>query len=96
MNAYSKMFEKCSIFKKMYNYTAKILIILDENNASNFKTAFEAENYNVLKVSGNLSTPDFVKNEKTELILLDIRLADIDSCNVCRQLKANSRYTWIQ
>jgi DNA-binding response OmpR family regulator len=72
----------------------KILIMGDGNNTHSLKPALEAENYNVVKASGSFAL-EVVKTEKPDLILLDTGLADLDSFNVCRQIKTSSRYWWM-
>lgn len=72
----------------------KILIMGDGNTIHSLKTALEAENYNVVKTSGGFAF-DAVKTEKPDLVLLDTGLADLDGFNICRQIKASSRYWWM-
>jgi two-component system alkaline phosphatase synthesis response regulator PhoP len=59
------------------------------------KMALEAENYSVVKAHGSFSALETVKTEKPDLVLLDAGLADMDGFEICRQLKASSRYWWI-
>lgn len=57
--------------------------------------AFEAENYCVVKAHGSFSALETVRTEKPDLVLLDAGLADMDGFEICKQLKASSRYWWI-
>ena len=59
------------------------------------KAALETENYRVVKAPGSFSALETVKTEKPDLVLLDIGLAEVDGFEICRQLKASSRYWWI-
>jgi DNA-binding response OmpR family regulator len=59
------------------------------------KMALEAENYIVVKAHGSFSALETVKTEKPDLVLMDAGLADMDGFEICRQLKASSRYWWI-
>lgn len=71
----------------------KILIMSYERSFYDiFKAALELENYNVVKAPGDSSALETVKNEKPDLILLDTGHLDIDCFEICRQLKASSRY----
>jgi two-component system, OmpR family, alkaline phosphatase synthesis response regulator PhoP len=73
----------------------KILIMGDGSSAPNIKATLEAENYNVVKVSGGFSALEAVKTEKPDLVLLDAGLADIEGFKICKQLRSSSRYWWI-
>jgi len=59
------------------------------------KLALEPENYSVVKAPGGSSALETVKTEKPDIVLLDTGHADIDGFEICKQLKANSRYRWI-
>ncbi|WP_292388947.1 response regulator transcription factor [Methanosarcina sp. UBA5] len=73
----------------------KILIMGDGSSALSIKVTLEAENYNVVKVPGNLSALEAVKAEKPDLVLLDTGLADLEGFKICKQLRTSSRYWWI-
>jgi len=74
----------------------KILIMSQGRNVyDSLKAALEPENYSVVKASSGSSALETVKSEKPDLVLLDTRLADIEGFEICRQLKAISRYWWM-
>jgi two-component system, OmpR family, alkaline phosphatase synthesis response regulator PhoP len=74
----------------------KILIMSCGHSSHNsLKAALEAENYSVVEVPRSFSALETVKTEKPDLVLLDTGLADIDGFEICKQLKASSRYWWI-
>ncbi|HHV23470.1 MAG: response regulator [Methanosarcina sp.] len=73
----------------------KILIMGDGESISNIKATLEAENYNIVRISGSFSALEAVKTEKPDLILLDTGLADLEGFKICKQLRASPRYWWI-
>jgi len=74
----------------------KILIVNYGHNVyDSLKPLLEAENYSVVKAPGNFSVLETIKTEKPDLVLLDTGLGNIDGFEICRQLKASSRYCWI-
>lgn len=74
----------------------KILIVSCEPSVyDSLKVELEPESYCVVNTPGGSSALETVKYEKPDLILLDTGPADIDSFEICKQLKTNSRYWWI-
>ena len=55
----------------------------------------EPESYCVVTSSEGSFALEVVKTEKPDLVLLDNGLMDTDGFEICRQLKASSKYCWI-
>jgi PleD family two-component response regulator len=74
----------------------KILIFSNGSSIYNgLYAALEPENYSVVKALESSSALETVKAEKPDLVLLDTGLIDMDGFEICRQLKASSKYSWI-
>ncbi len=70
----------------------KILIMGNgHNDYHSLEKALEAENYNVVNISNNLSALETVSAERPDLLLLDTASLDTDGFEICRQLKANPK-----
>jgi two-component system, OmpR family, alkaline phosphatase synthesis response regulator PhoP len=61
----------------------------------NLYAALEPESYSVVKTPEGSSLLEAIKAEKPDLVLLDIGLVERDGFEICRQLKASSKYSWI-
>jgi DNA-binding response OmpR family regulator len=71
---------------------AKILIVEDDLDLSEMLNAyFRVQNYDVLTAAWGKEAIDISKDENLNLIMLDIRLPDIDGYEVCRQLRMQRR-----
>ncbi len=69
-----------------------ILIVEDQANTAEMLTSyFEAQGYEVTTVGWGSDALSFVEKEVPDLIMLDIRLPDIDGYEVCRRLRAHRR-----
>jgi len=69
-----------------------ILIVEDqENTAEMLVSYFRAQGYQVSAVGCGRDALDFVETNLPDLVVLDIRLPDIDGYEVCRQLHAHRR-----
>ncbi len=69
-----------------------ILIVEDEpNTAEMLTTYFESHGYKVTAVGWGKQALVFVRDTLPDLIVLDIRLPDIDGYEVCRQLRSHRR-----
>lgn len=55
----------------------------------------EPANYSVVTASKGSSALEAIKAEKPDLVLLDTGLMAQDGFDICRQLKASSKYCWI-
>jgi DNA-binding response OmpR family regulator len=67
-----------------------ILIVEDDINVSNFiEKGLKEENYTVKVLSDGLAGLNAGKNERFDLIILDIMLPGIDGITVCSCLRAN-------
>ncbi|QPC80488.1 response regulator transcription factor [Phototrophicus methaneseepsis] len=66
----------------------KILIIEDEQNlVNNLAEKLRAEGYNVMTALDGEAGWDKVRNEKPELIILDIMLPGLDGLSLCRMVR---------
>ncbi|MCL4253322.1 MAG: response regulator transcription factor, partial [Anaerolineae bacterium] len=66
----------------------QILIVEDDLDLSEMLSAyFRVQNYDVLTAAWGKEALDIAKDNHTDLIVLDIRLPDIDGYEVCRQLR---------
>ena len=69
-----------------------ILIVEDQSNTAEMLTSyFEAQGYKVHAVGWGNDALIFVEKTIPDLIMLDIRLPDIDGYEVCRRLRAHRR-----
>ncbi len=69
-----------------------ILIVEDEpNTAEMLASYFEAQGYQVTTVGWGNDALAFVKKVLPDLVVLDIRLPDIDGYEVCRRLRSHRR-----
>jgi len=69
-----------------------ILIVEDEpNTAEMLRAYFESQGYQVTSVGWGKEALAFVKGTLPDLVVLDIRLPDIDGYEVCRHLRSHRR-----
>jgi CheY-like chemotaxis protein len=69
-----------------------ILIVEDQPNTAEMLTSyFSAQGYEVTSVGWGNDALAFIEQTIPDLIILDIRLPDIDGYEVCRQLRAQRR-----
>jgi PleD family two-component response regulator len=69
-----------------------ILIVEDQENTAEMLTSYlKAQGYEVTAVGWGNDALAFVEKTVPDLIVLDIRLPDIDGYQVCRQLRAHRR-----
>jgi DNA-binding response OmpR family regulator len=69
-----------------------ILIVEDETNTAEMLVAyFESQGYQVTAVGWGKEALTFVKNTLPDLVVLDIRLPDIDGYEICRELRSHRR-----
>lgn len=80
-----------------FNDTREKILIMSYGHSiyNSLNAAFEPESYSVVRTFGGSSALETVKNEKPDLVLLDTGLMDRDGFEICRQLKASSKYCWI-
>ncbi|MDD5109233.1 MAG: response regulator [Candidatus Omnitrophica bacterium] len=72
------------------NSTGKILIIDDEGDILKLaKTRLEANGYKVITLDSGENAVEIAKNEKPNIILLDIVMPGKDGYDVCKELKAD-------
>ena len=73
-----------------------ILIVEDQPNTAAMLTSyFEAQGYEIDAVGWGEDALAFVENTIPDLIMLDIRLPDIDGYEVCRRLRAHQRTKYV-
>jgi DNA-binding response OmpR family regulator len=71
---------------------ACILIVEDERDTADMLSAyFESQGYQVLQAAWGKDAVQLTAETTPNLILLDIRLPDIDGYEVCRQLRMQRR-----
>ena len=69
-----------------------ILIVEDQPNTAEMLTSyFKAQGYEVTAVGWGKDAVAFIEQTIPDLVMLDIRLPDIDGYEVCRQLRAHRR-----
>jgi len=69
-----------------------ILIVEDQPNTAEMLTSyFKTQGYEVTSVGWGKDALDFVKETVPDLVVLDIRLPDIDGYEVCRNLRSRRR-----
>ncbi len=69
----------------------KILIADDDSAILEAMTLMvEDEGYDVTSTTNGYSI-DMIKNEKPDVVLLDIRMAGIDGSKICKKLKSQSK-----
>jgi len=74
----------------------KILVVDDEADlVETIQFALELEGYNVLVASNGEEGLNVARQEKPDLILLDLMLPKLDGYKVCRLLKFDERYKHI-
>ncbi|MGP8320973.1 MAG: response regulator [Methanosarcinaceae archaeon] len=84
------------ILDELSDTRQKVLIVDDELDAlTALKRALEADNYNVVEAADGLSAIEMVKNEKPDIVLLDLMMPEIDGIEVCRRLKSDPPYKHI-
>ncbi len=70
----------------------KILIVEDDLDLSEMLSAyFKVQNYDVLTAAWGKEALDIVQEHNVALVMLDIRLPDIDGYEVCRQMRLQRR-----
>lgn len=74
----------------------KILVVDDEPDiVETLKFRLESEGYEVVTAYNGLEALNKARNEKPDLIVLDIMLPKMDGYQVCRLLKFDERYSGI-
>jgi len=67
-----------------------ILIVDDEPDILKIVSfRLEANGYKILLAKNGQEALDLVQNKRPDIVLLDLRLPDIDGCEVCRKIKAD-------
>ena len=69
-----------------------ILIVEDQPNTAEMLTSyFKAQGYEVTSVGWGKDALEFIERQVPDLVMLDIRLPDLDGYEVCRHLRENRR-----
>ena len=72
---------------------ADILIVDDDlNNLQMLSDTLRTAGYDVRGARNGRAALDFIANDPPDLVLLDVRMPDMDGYEVCRQLKSDKRY----
>ena len=67
----------------------KILVVDDEKIMRDILTSFlERENYEVIAASEGQGAVEIAKREHPDVILVDVRMPEIDGIETCKRLKA--------
>lgn len=70
----------------------QILIVEDQRaTADMLRSYFETQGYSVVTVGWGQDAIDFVEETIPDLVMLDIRLPDVDGYQVCRHLRTHER-----
>ena len=70
--------------------TPHILVVEDQPNTAEMLTSyFNTQGYEVTSVGWGKDALAFVKRTVPDLVVLDIRLPDIDGYEVCKRLRGN-------
>jgi len=71
----------------------KILVVDDEPNVIKMlETRLRYEGYDVVTASDGQQALDKARDERPDLILLDVMLPKLDGYGVCRQLRSDGKY----
>lgn len=80
-----------------FNDTREKILIMSYGRTiyDSLNESLEPERYCVVTAQEGFSTLEAIKTEKPDLVLLDTGFMDRDGFEICRQLKASSKYSWI-
>ncbi|GAI54383.1 unnamed protein product, partial [marine sediment metagenome] len=75
-------------------YPGKILLVDDESHVLELlSVAMEDEGYRILTANNGRKALDQLKKEEPQVVLLDIRMPDLDGVEVLRQIKEINKAT---
>lgn len=70
----------------------RLLVVEDERDTADMLAAyFEAQGFEVMSAAWGQDAVQIAREKQPDLVLLDIRLPDIDGFEVCRQLRSHRR-----
>ena len=73
--------------------TGDILIVDDDlSNLQVLSDTLMTQGYDVLGARSGAKALDFIENDPPDLVLLDVRMPEMDGYEVCKRLKADRRY----
>jgi len=73
--------------------TGDILVVDDDlNNLQVLSDTLMKQGYDVLGARSGTKALDFIENDPPDLVLLDVRMPEMDGYEVCKRLKADKRY----
>lgn len=74
----------------------KILVVDDEPEIVELlKTRLEVSGYQVVTAGNGVTALRTVKEERPDLLILDMMLPDIQGSTICAQIKADEKYSFI-
>ena len=72
----------------------KILLVDDDPDLIRaMRTILESQRYRVIPARNGLEALDKVREEKPDLIVLDLLMPELDGFGVCRELRGNPEYS---
>ncbi len=72
----------------------KILLVDDDPDLIRaMRTILESQRYQVIPARNGLEALDKVREEKPDLIVLDLLMPELDGFDVCRELRGNPEYS---
>lgn len=73
----------------MNSFKKRILIVDDEPDTLELmETILEHEGYEIIKALNGMEALDLI-NENTDLVLLDVRMPELNGIEVCKQMKSD-------
>src|SRR5690606_29082165 len=74
-------------------FTRNLVLIVDDNEAARYVNArvLEDAGFDILETASGERAVGLAQRDRPELVLLDIKLPDIDGFEVCRRLRADPR-----
>ncbi|HEX6999039.1 MAG TPA: response regulator [Gammaproteobacteria bacterium] len=77
----------------MTTFTRNLVLIVDDNEAARYVNArvLKDAGFDILETASGERAVELAQRDRPELVLLDIKLPDIDGFEVCRRLRADPR-----
>lgn len=79
------------------NFMAKRILIVEDNPSVNRLVCYtlEREGYQVLSASNGVEGLRIAREEKPDLLVLDVMLPGLDGFEVCHRLRADPQTAWL-